>query len=91
VGRHATNGSISSGYFRFPASFTSFWEQIGSGNCLGARLSNLVRRDLIGLLVRGLTAEDADVTHRSIEIRGDGQMNNIDRRESKSRLPGSAI
>jgi hypothetical protein len=73
VGRHATNGS--SGSFQFPASFTSFWEQIGSENWLGARLSNLVRRDLIGLLVRGLTAEDADVTHRSIEIRDDEQMN----------------
>jgi len=81
----------SCGSFRFPASFTSFWEQIGSENCLGASLSNLVRRDLIGLLVRGLTAEDADVTHRSIEIRNDEQMNNIDRRDSKIRLPGSAI
>src|SRR5437773_8914271 len=46
---------------------------------------------ICGLLVRGLTAEDADVRHRSIEIRDDGQMNNIDRRDSKIRLPGSAI
>ena len=46
---------------------------------------------ICGLLVRGLTAEDADVTHRSIEIRDDEQMNNIDRRDSKIRLPGSAI